>query len=77
MKEESSTKDIPLIGVWKLIPLKSAGKVKNLFPFGRDAKGLLIYTDVGRFSAQLMRFQSTKFVSGDQVKGTVERRCML
>ena len=73
MNEKSSTKDIPLIGVWKLISfeVRREGEEPS-FPFGRDAKGLLIYTDVGRFSAQLMRSNRPKFVSGDQLKGTVE-----
>ncbi len=73
MKEEGSTKDTPLIGVWKLISfeVRREGEEPS-FPFGRDAKGLLIYTDVGRFSAQLMRSNRPKFVSGDQLKGTVD-----
>jgi hypothetical protein len=73
MKEEISTKVISLIGVWKLISFEARreGEEPSL-PFGIDAKGLLIYTDVGRFSAQLMRSNRPKFVSGDQLKGTVE-----
>ena len=73
MKNDSSTEAIPLIGVWKLISfeVRREGEEPS-FPFGIDAKGLLIYTVVGRFSAQLMRSNRPKFVSGDQLKGTIE-----
>lgn len=73
MKEETSTKAIPLIGVWKLISFEARREGEEpFFPFGRDAKGLVIYTDVGHFSVQMMRPNRPKFVSGDQLKGTVE-----
>ncbi len=73
MKEENSTKVIPLIGVWKLISfeVRREGEEPS-FPFGIDAKGLLIYTDVGRFSVQMMKASRPKFASGDQLKGTFE-----
>ena len=73
MEKDSSTKAIPLIAVWKLISWEGRWEGEEPFsPFGKDAKGLLIYTDVGRFSAQLMRSNRPKFVSGDQLKGTTE-----
>ena len=73
MKEETSTRVISLIGVWKLISFEARREgEESSFPFGKDAKGLLIYTDVGRFSVQMMRPNRPKFVSGDQLKGTVE-----
>ena len=73
MGKESSTKVIPLIGVWKLISFEAHREGEEpSFPFGKDAKGLLIYTDVGRFSVQMMRPNRAKFVSGDQLKGTME-----
>ena len=73
MGKDSSTKAIPLIGVWKLISFEGRREGEEPFsPFGKDAKGLLIYTDVGRFSAQLMRSNRPKFFSGDQLKGTAE-----
>jgi hypothetical protein len=73
MKEEGSTKNIPLIGVWTLISFEVRREGEELsFPFGRDAKGLLIYTDVGRFSVQLMRSKRPNFLSGDQLKGTIK-----
>jgi len=73
MGKESSTKVIPLVGVWKLISFDARKEGEDLsFPFGKDVKGLLIYTDVGLFSVQMMRPNRPKFVSGDQLKGTVE-----
>ena len=73
MEKNSSTKAIPLIGIWKLISFEARREGEEpSFPFGKDAKGLLIYTDVGRFSVQMMRANRPKFVSGDQLKGTVE-----
>ena len=73
MGKESSTKVIPLIGVWKLISFEGRYEGEEpFFPFGKDAKGLLIYTDVGRFSVQMMAPNRPKFVSGDQLKGTVK-----
>ncbi len=73
MEKDSSTKVIPLIGVWNLISFEARREGEEpSFPFGKDAKGLLIYTNVGRFSVQMMRPSRPKFVSGDQLKGTVE-----
>ncbi len=73
MQKNFSTQAIPLIGVWKLISFEARREGEEAsFPFGKDAKGLLIYTDVGRFSVQMMRANRPKFASGDQQKGTVE-----
>ena len=73
MIKESSAEFNPLIGVWKLISFEARRESEEpSFPFGKDAKGLLIYTDVGRFSVQMMRPNRPKFVSGDQFKGTME-----
>ena len=73
MGKKSSTKVIPLIGAWKLISYEGRYEGEEpFFPFGKDAKGLLIYKDGGRFSVQKMRTNRPKFVSGDQLNGTVE-----
>ena len=64
---------IPIIGVWKLISFeiqKENGEV--VYPFGKSAQGSLIYTDSGRFSAQVMRPDRPRFASGDQLRGTNE-----
>jgi Lipocalin-like domain len=73
MEKDPSTRAIPLIGIWKLISFEARREGEEpSFPFGIDAKGLLIYTDVGRLSVQMMRANRPNFVSGDQLKGTVE-----
>lgn len=64
---------VPIIGVWKLISFeirRDSGEV--IYPFGEDAKGILIYTVKGLYSVQLTRTDRPHFVSGDQMKGTTE-----
>jgi Lipocalin-like domain len=62
-----------IVGAWRLITFefrKVDGNV--IYPFGKRARGSIIYTESGRYSAQLMRIDRPRFVSGDQMKGTVE-----
>lgn len=62
-----------LVGAWKLVTFefrKKDGSV--IYPFGEKARGSIIYTEAGRYSAQLMRLDRPKFVSGDQMQGTAE-----
>ena len=62
-----------MVGAWELISFtiqKANGEV--IYPFGKNARGSIIYTDSGRFSAQVMRPDRPKFASGDQMKGTAE-----
>jgi hypothetical protein len=73
MKPKLSKNSASIIGAWKLISLqiqKENGDV--IYPFGENAQGSIIYTDSGRFSAQLMRPDRPKFASGDQMKGKTE-----
>lgn len=63
----------PFVGAWKLVSFefrKTDGSV--IYPFGAEAKGTIIYTESGCYSAQLMRKGRPKLKSGDQMKGTVE-----
>lgn len=62
-----------LIGAWKLVSFefrKTDGSV--IYPYGEEACGSIIYTEAGRYSAQLMRNDRPRFVIGDQMKGTPE-----
>ena len=62
-----------IVGAWRLITFefrKVDGNV--IYPFGEQARGSIIYTESGRYSAQLMRIDRPTFASGDQMKGTVE-----
>jgi len=61
------------VGAWRLVTFefrKADGEV--IYPFGAEAQGTIIYTESGRYSAQLMRKHRPKLKSGDQMKGTVE-----
>ena len=71
--EKSSRNLASIVGAWKLISFKiqkENGEV--IYPFGKNALGLIVYTDSGRFSVQVMRCDRPKFASGDQMKGTAE-----
>ncbi|TET63408.1 lipocalin-like domain-containing protein [Candidatus Bathyarchaeota archaeon] len=71
--EKSIRNSATMVGAWKLTSLKiqkANGEV--VYPFGKNARGSIIYTDSGRFSAQVMRPDRPKFTSGDQMKGTSE-----
>lgn len=71
MSQETKAGAVPLIGAWKLITSKidiDDGRV--MYPFGEDALGSIIFTESGRFAAQIMRRNRPKFASGDQLKGT-------
>ncbi|HET9908227.1 MAG TPA: lipocalin-like domain-containing protein [Anaerolineales bacterium] len=62
-----------IIGAWRLIAFefrKADGNI--IYPFGEKARGSIIYTETGRYSAQLMRVDRPRFSSGDQMQGTVE-----
>lgn len=64
---------IPIIGAWKLVTFefrKTDGSV--IYPYGENAQGSIIYTETGRYSAQLMRVDRPRLASGDQMKATVE-----
>ena len=63
----------PIVGTWRLFTFefrKADGIV--IYPFGERARGSIIYTESGRYSAQLMRLDRPKFASGDQMQGTAE-----
>ena len=62
---------VPLIGAWELISFEiQADDGKTIHPFGENAQGSIIYTDSGRFSAQVMRPDRPRFATEDQMKGT-------
>jgi lipocalin-like protein len=64
---------LSFIGAWKLISFefrKDDGE--SIYPFGERALGSIIYTEAGRYSAQLMRVDRPRFVVPDQMRGTAE-----
>jgi hypothetical protein len=59
------------VGAWKLVSFefrKADGSV--IYPYGEQARGSIIYTDSGRYAAQLMRKDRPRFAIPDQMQGT-------
>lgn len=62
-----------IAGAWRLVTFEFRKEDGNIiYPFGEQARGSIIYTESGRYSAQLMRIDRLKFSSGDQMKGTAK-----
>lgn len=67
------TKPAEVLGTWSLVSFElryENGSVVR--PFGEHPRGMIVYTEEGRFSAQLMRSDRPAFASPDQMKGTPE-----
>ncbi len=63
----------PLLGAWTLVSFEfrtEDGEI--IYPYGKDAKGSIMYDPSGRYSAQLMRNDRPQFAASDQLKGTTE-----
>ena len=62
-----------IAGAWKLITFEFRKEDGNvIYPYGEKAQGSIIYTEAGRYSAQLMRVDRPRFEIGDQMQGTPE-----
>ncbi len=73
MEQDLSQNSAPIVGAWKLISFeirKDDGQV--IYPYGEDAQGSIIYTESGRFAAQVARPDRPEIAAGDQMKGTAE-----
>ena len=73
MEQRASKNLLPIIGTWRLISWErhsSNGEVTH--PFGENPYGLLIYTETGHISAQIMRPERPQFASGELFEGTPE-----
>ena len=60
-------------GIWKLVSSEFRlldGQV--VYPYGRDAVGILIYSAGGHMCVQIMRPDRLQFASGDRLMGTAE-----
>lgn len=60
-----------IVGAWRLLAFEiktSTGDVTA--PFGDRPQGSIIYTESGRYAAQVMRPGRASFVSGNQLSGT-------
>ena len=74
MEQSATNNALPIIGTWKLISWErhsSHGEVTR--PFGENPYGLLIYTETGYMSAQIMRPERPQFASGELFEGTAEQ----
>jgi len=62
-----------LIGAWKLITFEFRRNDESVIhPYGKKARGSIIYTEAGRYSAQLIRHDRPRFAISDQMQGTAE-----
>lgn len=58
-----------LVGTWTLVSVTT--KLPDGSPaWGSNPKGLLIFTDNGRYSSQIVRSDRPKFASKNRIKGT-------
>ena len=62
---------ISIVGAWRLVTFEFRKENGNVIhPYGEKARGSIIYTESGRYSAQLMRSDRPRFAIGDQMLGT-------
>ena len=62
-----------IIGAWKLVTFEFRKDDGNaIYPFGKKAQGTIIYTESGRYSAQLMSRDRLRPTISDQMKATAE-----
>jgi hypothetical protein len=62
----------PLAGVWNLLVIEFRSEGEAYYPYGRAAKGIMIFEPGGWSSMQIMRSGRSTFVSGDPYRGTPE-----
>jgi hypothetical protein len=68
MAQQKTLKE-QLTGTWTFV--SSTGKQPDGSPvWGSDPRGLLIFTDNGRYSSQLLRSDRPKFASNNRLQGT-------
>ena len=66
--QQQSLKD-QLVGTWTLVSVTTARPDGSL-QWGSNPKGLVIFTDTGRFSSHTMRSDRPKFASKNRLSGT-------
>jgi hypothetical protein len=72
MEKPLDKESAPIIGAWKLISFEVRRENDVVYPFGKNAQGIIMYTDSGLMSVHLMRPDRPQFASGDQLRGTDE-----
>lgn len=68
--QATSTKS-PLVGSWVFVS-GGAKLPDGKSVWGENPKGLLIFTENGRYSSQILRSDLPKFASGNRLQGTPE-----
>jgi hypothetical protein len=65
----------PLVGTWRLLSWenRSADGTIN-YPLGRQAVGLITYTEAGYMSVSMMRGDREPFTAGDLLRGSSEEK---
>jgi hypothetical protein len=64
-----------LVGAWRLIAWETRSDDGQIdYPFGRDATGLLIYTDSGHMSVSIASAGREPFAAGDLLGGAVAEK---
>ena len=64
-----------LVGAWRLVSCETRADDGSIdYPLGRDADGLLIYTDDGHMSVSLARSGRQPFAAGDILGGTGDEK---
>jgi hypothetical protein len=65
----------PLLGAWRLVSCETRAQDGAIdYPLGRDAVGLLIYTDDGHMSVSIARAGRRPFAAGDLLGGTGDEK---
>jgi hypothetical protein len=62
------------IGAWRLVSWEARAGDEVTFPFGKDARGLLIYTATGQMSVFLSQSNRTPFAKSEAKAGTEEEK---
>ena len=68
--QQKSLKD-QLVGTWTLVS-SSTTREDGSSQWGSNPKGIIIFTDNGRFASQTMRSDRAKFASNNRLKGTAD-----
>ena len=63
-----------LVGAWRLVSWEARAGGQTNFPFGADARGLLIYTSTGRMSVFLSQSNRKRFAGAEAKAGSPEEK---
>jgi len=63
-----------LVGAWRLVSWEARAGGHTNFPFGADARGLLVYTSTGRMSVFLSQSNRKRFAGAEAKAGSPEEK---